>query len=203
MHQSTVNKQFFAPGQSGFSLLENMIALLVLSIGLLGIAGLQAFTLRTGSSSAQRLTAIEQAYSMADRIRANVNAVYPPAGNKTVVYANITPQTTPTLAVDCRVAVCTPQQLADFDVWEWYQNNELLLPGTTGYRGGYITRSNLVDATGSDILLYPGTAVSPGPVRARFTIVVRWDGDRTGATGLNCPPLSSADMSCFTLEVDL
>ncbi|MDO5505891.1 MAG: type IV pilus modification protein PilV [Pseudoxanthomonas suwonensis] len=60
-----------AHGQSGTSLIEVMVAVLVLAIGLLGIAALQAITLKNTGSSAARTQATIEAYSMLDIIRAN------------------------------------------------------------------------------------------------------------------------------------
>jgi len=59
---------------SGFTLLEVMIALLVLSIGLLGIAALQANSLKVNHGAYQRSQAIFLAYDMMDRLRANRTA---------------------------------------------------------------------------------------------------------------------------------
>lgn len=60
--------------QAGVSLIELMLAMLVLSIGLLGVAGLQSTTIRNSYSSQQRAVAITLATSMAERIRANATA---------------------------------------------------------------------------------------------------------------------------------
>lgn len=60
--------------QKGFTLLEVMIAVLVLAIGLLGLAGLQASSLRVNQSASMRSQATSLAYDMADRIRTNRGA---------------------------------------------------------------------------------------------------------------------------------
>jgi type IV pilus assembly protein PilV len=60
--------------QKGVSLLEVLIAVLVLSVGLLGIAGLQTANLRNTQSAHQRTVAVLLAASMAERIRANPTA---------------------------------------------------------------------------------------------------------------------------------
>lgn len=57
--------------QTGVSLLEVLIAVLVLSVGLLGIAGLQTANLRNTQSAHQRTVAVLLATSMGERIRAN------------------------------------------------------------------------------------------------------------------------------------
>ena len=60
--------------QAGVSLLEVLIAVLVLSVGLLGIAGLQTANMRNTQSAHQRTVAVLLASSMSERIRANPNA---------------------------------------------------------------------------------------------------------------------------------
>ena len=57
--------------KKGVGLIEVMVAVLVLAVGLLGIAALQAVTLRNVGSSASRTQASMQIYSMMDIIRAD------------------------------------------------------------------------------------------------------------------------------------
>ncbi|MGQ0799139.1 MAG: type IV pilus modification protein PilV [Pseudomarimonas sp.] len=56
----------------GFSLVEIMVAILVLSIGLLGMAALMATSMRNAQSANQRTQAINLAYEIIDGIRANI-----------------------------------------------------------------------------------------------------------------------------------
>ena len=56
---------------SGFSLLEVLIAVLVLAVGLLGVAALQLNGLKNNQSALQRSLATTLAYSMMDAMRAN------------------------------------------------------------------------------------------------------------------------------------
>ncbi len=57
--------------QTGFSLLEVLVTLIVLSLGILGLAGLQSAALKNGHSALLRAQAAQYAYDMADRMRAN------------------------------------------------------------------------------------------------------------------------------------
>ena len=57
--------------ERGFSLLEVLVALIIFSIGMLGIASLQANVLRLNYGSYQRTQAIFLAYDVMDRLRAN------------------------------------------------------------------------------------------------------------------------------------
>jgi|RhiMethySRZTD1v2_1073278.scaffolds.fasta_scaffold162791_2 type IV pilus assembly protein PilV len=56
---------------AGFTLVESLITLIVVSIGLLGIAALYVETLRVGRSAQHRTQAVYVAADLADRIRAN------------------------------------------------------------------------------------------------------------------------------------
>ena len=56
---------------AGFTLIEVLIAMLVLAVGLLGLAGLQATSLRNNQSAYNRSQATQLAYDLADRMRAN------------------------------------------------------------------------------------------------------------------------------------
>lgn len=58
-------------GNGGFSLIEVLVAVLLLSIGLLGLATLQTTSLQRENSSAQRVEALNYAYDLLDRMRAN------------------------------------------------------------------------------------------------------------------------------------
>lgn len=60
--------------QSGVSLIEVMVAVFVLAIGVLGMAGLQLASLRSNQSSYERSAAVLAAYSMIDRLRVDVTA---------------------------------------------------------------------------------------------------------------------------------
>lgn len=57
--------------QAGFSLIEVLVAVLVLAVGLLGMAGLQAVTLQNGQSAYMRSQATILAYDIMDRMRVN------------------------------------------------------------------------------------------------------------------------------------
>jgi type IV pilus assembly protein PilV len=56
---------------AGFTLIEVLIAMLILSVGLLGLAGLQATGLKTNHSAYMRSQAVAYGYDILDRMRAN------------------------------------------------------------------------------------------------------------------------------------
>jgi type IV pilus assembly protein PilV len=66
-----VNKPIYGPSQRGVGLIEVLIAVLVLSIGFLGIAALQAKSLSTNNSAMARSMAVVASYSILDAMRAD------------------------------------------------------------------------------------------------------------------------------------
>ncbi|HSX59410.1 MAG TPA: type IV pilus modification protein PilV [Tahibacter sp.] len=62
-----------APRAAGFSLLEVLVSMIILSIGLLGLAALQAFSIKANQSANYRTQATALAYDLLDRMRANRN----------------------------------------------------------------------------------------------------------------------------------
>lgn len=109
--------------QSGISLLENLIALVILSIGLLGHANLQNLGLRTNTQAYWRTQASILAIDMADRMRAN------PAGIAAGGYNDVS--TLPDDA-DCIKTFCTPLAMAQTDSRVWQQTLARELPQGSG-----------------------------------------------------------------------
>jgi len=98
----------------GVSLVESMVAMLVLSIGMLGIAALYVESLRSGRSALARTQAIMLVTDMADRIRANASVA-----NSYAKAAN----TAGTLLAACNggTGTCTPANMAANDVAIWHR----------------------------------------------------------------------------------
>lgn len=109
---------------AGFTLLEVMIALVIFSIGLLGLAGLQAGGLRSNYTAELRTIAMIQAQDMAERILAN------PQGVDANAYDNLAAAIPG--QVDCVNANCGPINMANFDHYEWNTANDNLLPAGVG-----------------------------------------------------------------------
>lgn len=112
--------------QYGFSLLEVMVAMVIFSIGLLGLAGLMAQSTRFTNSAQYRTQATYLAYDMLDRMRANPAQ----ARNPTLGY-NLSLGNTPGAAT-CYATTCTPAQLATADKDQWLTAVQALLPGGDG-----------------------------------------------------------------------
>ena len=95
--------------QRGVSLIESMIALLVISIGLLGIASLQITAMKQNTTALNHSQAVWAAYSMADRIRANTSEF--------ASYADI--DTSNSYSQDCLGASCSNIQMVTADAADW------------------------------------------------------------------------------------
>lgn len=119
--------------QAAFTLFEVLIAMLILSIGLLGLAGLQAAGMRNNNDAYMRSQASVLAYDMADRIRTNRAADYiAPLPNGTEVTACLSSPG------------CTPGSMAQHDIFEWQTAIGASLPlgaGTITLNGGVYTIS--------------------------------------------------------------
>lgn len=117
--------------QAGFTLIEVLVAIVVLSLGLLGLAGLHAATLRNNQVAYYRSIAIQQSYDMADRIRANQSGAA--SGAYDALDGSIPADP------DCIANFCDSGQLAQADHSQWNNNNARLLPagvGTVNRAGG-------------------------------------------------------------------
>ena len=116
------------PGRiSGFTLMEVLVALVILSIGLLGLAGLQAASLRYNHSSYLRSQATLLAYDIVDRMRANRQE----ALNGTYAIGLGTLPAAPTSCTGS-VTSCTPAQMAADDLYQWETALKNTLPSGTG-----------------------------------------------------------------------
>lgn len=111
---------------TGFTLVEVLIAMVVLAVGLLGLAGLQATSLRNNQSAYNRSQATELAYDIADRMRANFTEAKKTAGN---VYTGIAPNAAVQNLNCSAIAGCLPAAMAQNDLFEWNQAIQGSLPG--------------------------------------------------------------------------
>ena len=113
----------FTDSQRGFGLVEALVALVVVSVGMIGIAVLYGQGLSSSRTALYRTQAVILASDMADRIRLNRRAgnAYQTGGAGT--NRNCAPPAN---------ATCTPAQMADNDLWAWNTQIDLLLPGADG-----------------------------------------------------------------------
>jgi type IV pilus assembly protein PilV len=164
---------------SGFTLIEVLVTIVVVSIGLLGLAGLQINGLRANMSSEARSKATLLANDIVERMRAN------PLGVEAGAYSGITVDAASCAApaklcgnTSTSTAVsCTAGEMAAFDVWVWGCGT-----AATGVQGGGVTnqlpsgtaRVDCADSITTDTLL-----CTPGSIN---TITVSWNELNPSAT---------------------
>jgi type IV pilus assembly protein PilV len=110
----------------GFGLIEVLVAALVLAVGLIGLAALQAKGLQIGYSAALYSQATLLAYDIADRMRANHD------GFRGGFYHGAGAQDHNCVWDGTTAANCSSQQMAEHDVWEWQKTVKRLLPEAQG-----------------------------------------------------------------------
>jgi type IV pilus assembly protein PilV len=150
--------------QSGVGLIEVLIAVLILAVGILGLAQMQLSAKRAGFEATQRSIATSLARDILERIRSNPGeaATYAAATPNNGIVLNAA-YTFPTVT-DCTANACSEAQLAAYDMRDW----------TEMVRGDRIK----VDVGGTDIpaggLLNPVVCMfeNTGVV----TVVIAWQG---------------------------
>lgn len=103
----------------GFTLVEVLIALVIMSVGMLGIAGLYVHSMQAARTSLFRHQAVTLAGDVADRIRANprAGAGYMVAGQDNSCISG---------GIDC-----TPAEMAQSDILDWQTQAGDTLPAGT------------------------------------------------------------------------
>lgn len=171
----------------GFTLLEVLIAVVIFSVGLLGLAGLQILNLKLSHDSLLRTSATILAKDMADRMRANVSqielgATSPynnPAGTAVANPACLSKDASGNI-ID---SSCTPAQMALHDFYEW--NAQIQGASATSWhpevKSKLPTGQGIVciDSTPDDGAPPPGDPecdnIQTTPGRNIFTIKIWWD----------------------------
>lgn len=149
-------------GQGGFTLVEVLVSALILALGLVGTAGLQALALKSNQSAYLRSQASALAYDLADRMRTNVEG----ANSGFYVPGDAT------LHASCATTSgCSVQQSAQNDIAEWNAALAANLPLGSGFV--------CIDSTPND-----GTGVGNPQCDgngSRHSVKIWWDDDRDGA----------------------
>ncbi len=142
------------------TLIEILVSLLILAIGMLGMAGLQTVSLRNTQSAYQRTQAAILSNDIVERVRANLQGVEDSSYDNAAGSIN---------ASCTSISGCTPAQMAANDVAEWKQALAAALPEGEG--------TLCADSTPED-----GTPAAPAcdGVGDIFAIKIWWDSDRDG-----------------------
>ncbi len=169
--------------QYGFSLMEVLVALLILSVGLLGLAGMQIAGLRSVSNSSSYTQAVLALNDMAERIRANPTAV------KDNAFLSISSAAD----VDCTVmpapycssyydtgtssgitgVSCSPAELVTYDLNVWFCGEATIADGSarTGALSGSLPGASFTISC-TDIDTTDADACTAG---STHDIVISWN----------------------------
>ncbi len=116
-----------ATAQHGFTLVEALVALVVLSVGLLGVAKLVLGAVHADDSAYMRSQATQLAYELLDEMRANRPGAI--ANDYALAPA----------ANDCSSGPCAPDKLAELDMFNWNARVAAALPGGAALAPGIAT----------------------------------------------------------------
>lgn len=150
--------------QRGFTLIEALIAFVILSVGLLGIVSLQAMAKTSQHLAVQHTRAVALADALVERVRINPTAI---ASYQTGLNAPIGGGTLTGNATDCRTATCDPNELAARDLWGWEQ----ALDGAAA-RVGTTNTAGLIAPRGCVVF-----TAALGKVRTGYlNVIIQWTG---------------------------
>jgi type IV pilus assembly protein PilV len=124
-------KRLGIPLQNGATMIEVLVAILIFSIGLLGVATTQTMGLTTTQSALHRSYAAHLSYELIDIIRSN------PTASEDGVFDSIsidntdsTLSYTATNACDSETSNCTTTEMATALLADWETSIDDLLPGS-------------------------------------------------------------------------
>ena len=142
--------------QHGFSLIEALVAFLILSVGMLGIASLQTIALRAGTTATLRSAATMKNQAILERMRAN------PSGLLDYIVGTAGGLTAPTdicggMPSKCTTVPPSGKKMALSDVYQWKQDILSVFPSTTT----------------ASITMVPGAA-SPSVRPQQVIVTINW-----------------------------
>lgn len=131
------------PGQqTGSSLLEVLIAVLIMSFGLMALGSLTAASVQYGKNAQFQTIGVQLASDISDRMRANLGGFQVNSYNKTTAYA---PLAAALVVPPCAGGVCTAAEIAAVDLAQWRNNLRSGLPGGDAFVMRDLTNSQAVD----------------------------------------------------------
>lgn len=183
--QSLVNRSRTRPARPvrrarGSSLVEVLVALVVISVAMVGAAEVQVKALKFGQVSQQRSLAVQHANAISERMRANLAAASQSLSpyEFNFSYAEIPAKLHSITAPSC-TATCTSEEMARRHLLDWQAQ---LGQGLTAGRG---TIARTANADGSP-----------------YVVTVMWVEKEMVDTqrSLNCPGTTPSDVQCVTLR---
>lgn len=178
----------FKKTQSGLSLIESLVALVVLALGIMGLAGVQTRLLVETRTANSRAVAVQLIDDLTNRMALNRYAAIgqpqlatPVASSYALMWSNTTgtgatmPTSNPS---DCVTNICTPAQLAASDLFQWRTAVNAALPG-------------------SQVNVFQNSSATGDP--RQLGIAIGWslnERDQLGTTATTNAALTSAGVTC-------
>jgi type IV pilus assembly protein PilV len=154
--------------ERGLSMFEILITILVVSIGLLGLAGLQFAGLRAANSAQEHTLATLLAQDIEERIRANGLAAAASDYNNVALDSSSSPAAVDCVKTTAMAPPCSELQMAKFDIYQWYR---FIVP-TAGDKPRLPNAAiNITSDDGTDFLIVIqwGDPSGPQTLSASFT----------------------------------
>jgi len=146
---------------AGFTLIEVMVSVFVLSVGILGVAGMQALSVKEAQNTYYRTQADMLVHDVLDRMRANRDAAQDLSASSYAYDSSGGATAKP--ACDTKTASCDFSQMASYDLAQWWESVQASRLPNPLVR---ITRTNAADSL--------------------YTVQLFWDEDRDGSVATNC-----------------
>lgn len=176
--------------QTGVGLIEVLVALLILAIGLLGIAGLQTAAVQTNYLAYQYTMAARLAENLAENMRANRVGLL----NNDYTLAFGAEPADPGSDCGAASADCSPAELAAWQLADWYG---MLASPEEAYENSAVSLAEALPSARGSV-----TCAAPCTDRSLRVITVYWDAERTGVSGDGCDPDDPDDLQCLRLGVN-
>jgi len=145
---------------AGVGMVEVLVAMVIIGVGLLGVASLYITTLQAKTTAQSRMRAVDFAYDIADRIRANR------AAGSSYGLALTGTTSAPAAAANCVATAgvtCSPAQMAANDLYLWDQ---------------MVTNSTKGLPSAGRAITYTAPTSGSGP--AKYEIELRWSERNSG-----------------------
>lgn len=189
--------KYAAVKSRGVTLIEMMVAILVLSIGMLGIAGLQAATSKYKINTWARSSVSTLLSDISERVRINPDAAGTSfasegvaATSEYLIAANWATQQADALSItkNCETAVCTSSERATYDLLIWRQRVRESMPQGAALISG--NRRNGLDIT---MMWFDKEQVDdPNNASAALVKAPVCDGTEAGMAQQSCCPTETA-----------
>jgi len=95
--------------EQGFTLIEVLVAMLIVAVGVLGVAGMQVVSLQQNRNALLRDQALQSGNDILDRMRANALTDYAP----------VAIDAEPASGFNCMDVSCDRNEMAEFDIAQW------------------------------------------------------------------------------------